>query len=443
MSSCGGSATVSSEPVPSEVDVNGQKLVMTQIPGGSFSMGIRTNGRKVTGATVHQVLLDGYGISAQPVSQALWAAVMGSPASEAATPVESVSYKDALKFTKKLSKLTGYNFTLPTEAQWEYAVWSGVKAATNDWCLDTFVEEFKDSLVANPCVSGKSPVKVVRNEHERTGLQDYFKSAGLSFRVVVNAGEPCPDAVKSAMSGALPEREHSCKNENITVGGQVISMVAVKGGSFTIGETPGQGKYADDDEKPAHDVTVSDFELAKTEVTVGLWQEVMGYLPFKNDISQPKMPVINVSWYDCQEFLLKLNERTGRTFRLPTEAEWEFAARGGNNSVDERYAGSSTCALVAVYASENRKSDVTKVASMRPNELGLYDMSGNVWEWCQDTYHVYESSALTDPCYNDAGASRVMRGGSAESRWTACRVTNRSSMPASRIKSTFGFRLAL
>ena len=153
-------------------------------------------------------------------------------------------------------------------------------------------------------------------------------------------------------------------------------------------------------------------------------------------------PVEEVSWNDIQEFLRRLNTRTGQNYRLPTEAEWEFAARGGNKSRGYKYAGSNNIADVAWYLS-NSGYKTRPVGQKSPNELGLYDMSGNVWEWCQDRYGGYSSSAKTNPTGSSTGSFRVIRGGSWDSDPQDCRVANRYNFgPGIRYYGLVGFRLA-
>ena len=220
-----------------------------------------------------------------------------------------------------------------------------------------------------------------------------------------------------------------------------FEMVYVKGGTFTMGATAEQGSDAYDDEKPTHSVTLSDFYIGKYEVTQAQWKAVMGSNPsyFKGD----NLPVENVSWNDIQEFIKKLNAQTGKRFRLPTEAEWEYAARGGNQSKGYKYSGSNSISEVAWY--DGNSGDKTHpVGQKTPNELGIYDMSGNVWEWCQDWYSssAYSSSSQTNPTGPSSGSSRVLRGGSWYYYARYCRVSNRSfSGPAGRNGSS-GFRLA-
>lgn len=207
-----------------------------------------------------------------------------------------------------------------------------------------------------------------------------------------------------------------------------------------MGATPEQGSDAGDSEKPAHCVTLSSFHIGKFEVTQEEWAVVMGSNPsyFKGD----KLPVEMVSWDDCQEFIRKLNAKTGMKFRLPTEAEWEYAARGGNKSQGCKYAGSNNIENVAWYW-DNYVKDTHQVGTKQPNELGLYDMSGNVWEWCQDWEGNYSSSAQTNPKGSSAGSNRVNRGGSWYNIASHCRVSDRNGSTPDLRYYTLGLRLAL
>lgn len=225
-------------------------------------------------------------------------------------------------------------------------------------------------------------------------------------------------------------------NKTFTVNGVTFEMVAVKGGTFTMGATPEQGSDADDDEKPTHNVTLGDYYIGKFEVTQELWEAVMGSNPswFKGN----NLPVEEVSWDDCQTFIRKLNTLTGKNFRLPTEAEWEYAARGGNRSMGYKYSGSNNIKDVAWYDDSNKTHIV---GTKSPNELGIYDMSSNVWEWCLDWYGSYSSGSQTNPQGPSSGSSRVIRGGSWTDAWN-CRVSRRYSSPGYTSFDT-GFRLAL
>jgi formylglycine-generating enzyme required for sulfatase activity len=236
---------------------------------------------------------------------------------------------------------------------------------------------------------------------------------------------------------------------NFTVSGVTFKMKYVQGGPFRMGSDDSD---AYDNEKPVHTVTLSnDYYIGETEVTCGLWKAVMGSDPsyFKKG---DNYPVENVSWDDSQEFIKKLNQKTGRTFRLPTEAEWEFAARGGRISQGYKYSGSNDINSVAVYdknsydlGSSNPKYGTHPVKSMFPNELGLYDMSGNVWEWAADLYksNYYANSPSSNPQGPSPQSPRVLRGGSWDISARNCRVSSRSfSTPSSRYYS-YGLRLAL
>lgn len=233
-----------------------------------------------------------------------------------------------------------------------------------------------------------------------------------------------------------------------TVNGVKFKMVAVAGGTFTMGATSEQGSDAAAAEKPTHKVTVSSFYIGQTEVTQELWQAVMGSNP--SNFKGAKLPVERVSWDDCQEFLRKLNAKTGKQFRLPTEAEWEFAARGGAKSQGYKYSGSNTLSVVAWYdensydkGSSSPDYGTHDVATKRANELGIYDMSGNVWEWCQDWYGTYPSDAQTNPTGPASGSCRVIRGGCWVDVARYCRLAYRDDLSPDGRRDYLGLRLAL
>lgn len=229
------------------------------------------------------------------------------------------------------------------------------------------------------------------------------------------------------------------KDGILNVNGVQYKMVLVEGGTFQMGATSEQND-PHDDEKPIHSVTLSSYHIGQTEVTQALWQAVMGTNPsrFKGD----NLPVERVSWEDCQTFITKLNQLTGQRFRLPTEAEWEYAARGGNKSNGYQYAGSNNLDAVAWYTS-NSDSKTHLVATRQPNELGLYDMCGNVSEWCQDWYGGYSSSAVTNPTGPTSGSNRVSRGGCWFEGAKGSRVAFRMNYAPSYSGSDRGFRLCL
>ena len=244
--------------------------------------------------------------------------------------------------------------------------------------------------------------------------------------------------------------------ETYTVNGVSFTMVGVQGGTFTMGATSEQGSDYDSDERPTHEVTLSSYSIGQTEVTQALWVAVMGSNPsyFQSSTNSNygtnlQRPVERVSWNDCQEFITKLNQLTGKQFRLPTEAEWEYAARGGNKSKGYKYAGSNTVGDVAWYwdnipsqSSGTRGYGTQPVGTKAPNELGLYDMSGNVQEWCQDRYGSYSSDAQTNPTGPSSGSGRVSRGGSWGNYARNCRVSRRYDGTPTIRNDIMGFRLA-
>ena len=219
-----------------------------------------------------------------------------------------------------------------------------------------------------------------------------------------------------------------------------IEMVKVEAGSFNMGATP-EMQDPLEDEKPVHRVTLTNnYYIGKYEVTQALWKIVMGSNP--SDFKGDDLPVETVSWNDCQDFISKLNAMTGKRFRLPTEAEWEYAARGGKKSRGYQYSGSNTIGDVAWYAG-NRSSMTHAVGTKQPNELGIYDMTGNVWEWCQDWYGSYSSSPQTNPTGDVRGLFRVRRGGCWDFPAGSCRSSFRGSFTPGNRDFNLGLRLVL
>ena len=246
--------------------------------------------------------------------------------------------------------------------------------------------------------------------------REKLSGANICFKVVANSGR-------------------------FSVNGVSFEMVRVEGGTFRMGATSEQEDEADGDEKLVHSVTLSSYYIGKTEVTQALWQAVMGSNP--SHFKGADLPVEFVTWNECQEFIQKLNRLTGSNFRLPTEAEWEFACRGGNNSCGYKYSGSNNLGSVAWYDG-NSGNQTHPVATKVPNELGIYDMSGNVWEWCSDWYADYTSYSQTDPTGPQSGSRRVDRGGCCDSYARFCRSLNRGNdYPAFRGYGSLGLRLAL
>ncbi len=257
--------------------------------------------------------------------------------------------------------------------------------------------------------------------------------------VSINSGSTNEDDSDSFYDMAEAYSTDEVSAETYEVNGVSFDMIMVEGGTFTMGATPEQGD-AYDWEKPTHQVTLSSFMIGKYEVTQAQWEAVMGSNPssFKGD----NLPVEFVSWNDCQTFIKKLNSITGKNFRLPTEAEWEYAARGGNKSRGYKCAGSDNIDDVAWY-DDNSGVMTHAVGTKQPNELGLYDMSGNVWEWCSDWYGDYSSSAQTNPTGATSGLYRVCRGGCWFYGAGYCRVSYRFDITPDYSFDGLGLRLVL
>ena len=249
----------------------------------------------------------------------------------------------------------------------------------------------------------------------------------------------CEEACKAAEE-EQKRREGGTSSKTFTLSGVSFDMVKVQAGSFTMGATS-EMEDPFNDEKPIHRVTLTyNYYIGKTAVTQALWRIVMGDNP--SCIKGDNHPVENVTWYDCREFISRLNSMTGRDFRLPTEAEWEFAARGGNKSNHYQYSGSDKLGDVAWY-DENSGSKTHPVATKLPNELRIYDMSGNVWEWCSDWYGKYSSSSQTNPTGPNSGSYRVYRGGSGVSNAGRCRSSLRNFYTPDFSDFNLGLRLVL
>ncbi len=475
-------------------NVNGVEFKMIKVEGGTFSMGATSEqGRDAYNdeKPVHSVTLSDYYIGETEVTQELWQAVMGSNPSEFKgnnqRPVESVSWNDFQEFIKKLNRLTGKNFRLPTEAEWEYAARGGKYSrgykysGSNDadevawyddnsgrtthsvktkkanelglydmsgnvyeWCNDWY-GDYQSNSQTNPTGPSKGEYCVLRGgswfNNDRC-VRVSYRHINTSGYCIINGGLRL--ALKTSQIEApkkqyLPQNQSGLNEQTFRVKGVEFKMIKVEGGTFSMGATSEQEDDAFGWEKPVHSVTLSDYYIGETEVTQELWEAVMGSNPseFKGDNQRP---VESVSWNDCQEFIKKLNRLTGKEFRLPTEAEWEYAARGGKYSRGYKYSGSNDADEVAWYA-RNSGSTTHSVKTKKANELGLCDMSGNVYEWCNDWYGDYQSNSQTNPTGPSEGEFRVLRGGSWYNSDEHVRVSDRDAdTPVSR---SDGLRLAL
>ena len=240
---------------------------------------------------------------------------------------------------------------------------------------------------------------------------------------------------------AEPHRQLTVEQKSI-LDNIANNMVYIEGGTFMMGPIADEKWKPWDQEGQLHRVNLSSFYISKYEVTQEIWETVMENNP--STFYGVKRPVENVSWEDCQVFIKKLNALTGRKYRLPYEAEWEFAARGGNRSMGYKHSGSNNINDVAWY--ERNSSNMThEVGLKKPNELGLYDMTGNVLEFCQDYYMVYDGNAQTNPTGPTSGFFRVYRGGgwgsSIEYRY--CHISARQPIGPSTAYNYVGLRLAL
>ena len=239
---------------------------------------------------------------------------------------------------------------------------------------------------------------------------------------------------------AKQERLEKLKPQEFTVKGVSFTMIAVENGTFQMGATMEQNSH-EYDEIPVHDVILSDYYIGETEVTQELWSAIMnGDNPSK--FKGGNKPVEQVSWNDCRDFITKLNQLTGKKFRLPTEAEWEFAARGGNKSDKFKYSGGNIIDDVAWY-SGNSKSETHDVKTKSPNELQIYDMSGNVNEWCWDWYDNYIGDPQDNPTGQSSGYYRVVRGGNWKYDSLKCRVSSRANLEPEESDNNLGLRLAM
>ena len=276
-------------------------------------------------------------------------------------------------------------------------------------------------------------------------LFPFLLALPLSLAAQSTIRRPSKPKVENSKSKPSPKTKPKLKpvptiNLQVELSKLINNMVYVSGGTFAMGATSEQGNEAMSWEKPAHSVTLTNFYLSKYEVSQSLWKAVMGNNP--SDFRGESLPVENVNWYDCQTFISRLNSLTGKNFRLPTEAEWEYAARGGNRSQGFKYSGSNNLSDVAWYE-DNSCSRTHPVGSKSPNELGLYDMSGNVWEWCSDWFGTYSSSSQTNPAGPSSGSSRVRRGGGWRQKASDIPVYRRFGNLLNFSCDNLGFRLAL
>jgi formylglycine-generating enzyme required for sulfatase activity/uncharacterized Tic20 family protein len=482
-----------SEPIPDAIYKDPIAGTFILVQGGSFNMGCTSEQRNCNSneKPVHRVTLESYYIGKYEVTQAQWQEVMGENPSRFSgcdqCPVERVSWIDIQEFLRRLNARTGLNFRLPTEAEWEFAARGGNKSQgylyagsdnleTVGWYSDNANKKTKP-------VGQKAPNEL--GLHDMSGniyemCQDFGGLYSSSVQKnptgpptgshrIGRGGSWLDDSQRSRIAhraNSLPHNIHSTKGFRLVMNPSATSsasnsahvsnqappatnlqsltsnFVLVRGGSFIMGCTSEQ-RGCFEIEKPVHRVTVGSYYLSRYEVTQAQWREVMGNNP-SEFWGCEQCPVEQVDWNDIQEFLLRLNDITGQNYRLPTEAEWEFAARGGNRSQGYQYAGSDNIDEVAWYE-ENADDRVQPVGLKLPNELGLYDMSGNVLEWCQNWAYDYSASTQNNSTEGVTGSYHMLRGGSWKHSKNMCRVAFRmpdATSPLGLRFSSFGFRLA-
>ena len=455
---------------------------MVFVKGGTFLMGATSN----MGADAediekpsHQVQLSAFYISKYEVTQEEWEAVMGTNPSEQKgghLPVVKVSWDDCQTFINKLNTLTGKHYRLPTEAEWEYAardgeLQSGYKYAGNngienvawygdnsddelhdvgtshantlglydmsgnvyEWCNDV-PRWYGDKKEVNPQGGSKDDPKIGKYRVVRGGsFVTDAKKCRVSYRLFVTSTNTSYIDVGLRLAC---DTEAASMEQDRTLQNLMNNMVTVEGGTFSMGSD----KF-DTSEMPVHQVTLSTFGICKYEVTQEEWQLVMGSNPTMGKNRGARFPVTNVSWNDCQKFIQKLNAMTGKRFRLPTEAEWEYAARGGKNGGQHVYAGSDKASDVGWY--KDNAEHASQVGLKAPNELGLYDMTGNVFEWVNDWFAPYQNMRQSNPRGPVTGTDRLVRGGSFLNVEKYQRVTNRQfHMKPDEFSWGVGFRLA-
>lgn len=301
--------------------------------------------------------------------------------------------------------------------------------------------------------SGQSPrilSQLLVGEHElkisKPGYDDYITTLVINEEQTTKLTPRLVRSKKGQATVAGKPIGDSKSKLSFNIDGIQFTMIRVDAGTFQMGGTKEQ-KDARDNEKPVHQVTLSTYYIGETEVTNALYYKIAGISRY---IEVPQQPATNKTWTECQEFIKKLNEKTGQNFRLPTEAEWEFAARGGKKSRGYQYSGSNNINEVAWYKENTYGihgssigTTIKNVKTKKPNELGIYDMSGNAHEWCQDRYGDYSPEPQTDPTGAYPGAKRVARGGSYAYDAEFCRIAYRMYGSPDTKQDSLGFRLAL
>jgi formylglycine-generating enzyme required for sulfatase activity len=273
------------------------------------------------------------------------------------------------------------------------------------------------------------------------GYFAFYKPSAIDRDTYVSQKNPTKNEINRETAGEHQRKEQKRTSDNYSSGKQQHptepEMVMVQGGTFTMGC---DGNDCKKNEKPAHSVTLNSFQIGKYEVTQAQWKYIMKNNPSR--FREDDFPVENVNLDDVQEYISRLNASTGKNYRLPTEAEWEYAACGGNRSRGYKYSGSNNVDDVAWF-DNNSSGQTHPVGTKKANELGIYDMSGNVWEWCLDWYDTYSASPQQNPMGASAGYRRVNRGGGWNYGAIKCRITDRDYDIPDRRSANLGFRVVL
>lgn len=419
-------------------------------------------------------------------------------------PVENISYDDILLFFDRLKELTNKQFRLPTEAEWEYAARQGknnnsqrfsgdndiekiawykknssnkthqvgekkcnslgiydLSGNVSEWCSD-FISSYSSQPQHSPTGPNKGYQHIVRGGNFdseksqcRTSARDFnsqsFSSPKLGFRIVIEPESLSPIEL-AKLFAYTTEDEQEQNNTNFVkinsdtlfrkqiIDSLYLNLVLVHGGLFKMGADKTTDEDADIDESPIHKVKISDFYISKYEITQSLWYAVMDNNPSEN--KGWSLPVENVSFEDICDFLEKIKAITGLKYRLPTEAEWEYSAKGGCESDGYIFSGSNNIEEIAWY-DKNSNGHSHPVGCKRPNELGIYDLTGNVAEWCSDRMGKFTESDKTNPNGPIFGTKRIRKGGGWFSSKKYCRNTGRYQASPNHKTNDLGFRLVL
>ncbi len=438
--------------------VNGVPFTMVKVNGGIISF---------PDQDIDSVVLSDYFIGQTEVTQELWNAVMGYNPSEfhftPQHPIETINWYEALEFICRLNQITGETFDFPTQAEWIHAALGGT-TSTNTYSGSgdlLFLAWFDNN-------SSKSAQAVAKKNPNSLGLYDMtgnvaewcyyndkkyaiggsWESSRSDCAILAKNKTIAENTKSSAIGLRLAMHPKRKKDDNVRihyladstcvfqVGDVYFDMKYVKGGTFMMGQSEKE-KPVIKNARPQHEVTLSNYYIGETEVTEQLWNEIIGSKSHNSD----SLPKTGINYFDCVHFIIRLNKITGKTFSLPTEAEWEYAARGGKKSNGYQYAGSDNINHVAVCY--DNTTYIRKVKTKLPNELGLYDMSGSVREWCKDKYSDYGGAVQIMSTSKSWSVPRVLRCGGFRDEVICCSVVYRSQKnPGYKMDDT-GFRLVL